>query len=637
MKLFFSKLTWVWLSVVFLSSCAEKAAKKEKKGRLGAQPSLQELRQPDQELRQPENISANEPVVMEEADSMQKSSEAKVDDAITPSRTNDINCSDEKVYSWAKNYCVSSEGIPETKVPTFSGEVLNFSHPDFNPSFTDRMAWVGDWQFIDGSLRAVWISVEIWRQFYIGAIDQYGGGLGYYTAGNFTKDGSVELLTQCGYIEATNLTNHTNIENNAISPSSPEPDGIPNMDSVSTTNRYVNLRFPGLCLISYKNNSTVDLKVLNDNKVGDYSELAKKAHDAIPSRHQEYDMKNYPYEFDFSMQGFAQNDRDSFTAYSSANNKASIFHVSEEDKVVEDVWDLNPYLSSRDWTKTWFGNFDAKGPGQLALSSGNNAYMSLNNNYSSFSLLNWQLVESSLFSSDKSVIDIDNPSYTWAVDFNGNGRTDLISVKGTLPSAGSTIKVFANIGNKDSATLKPMFDYQTCDGGAWGRSEYVFVGNFAGHEDGRLDIVSFEGNIAYFKLNDGAGCFIPFTMNLSLSAWGSAAKSFRGDFNGDGREDILTFHSDNKFIVHLSKVETDHSIKFKSIEFNLPPQISVDKIRELFMANRSDMETNPLLYRDPNLNSFGKTVSADFLGGGLDAIITLDKEAVYVLKPHIPQ
>ena len=117
-------------------------------------------------------------------------------------------------------------------------------------------------------------------------------------------------------------------------------------------------------------------------------------------------------------------------------------------------------------------------------------------------------------------------------DFNGDGLMDI--VVGNTNSSAHTVSVL--LGKADG-TFAPAVNYA-----AGGAPTSVAVGDFNG--DGKLDIVvlyGFENAIVSVLLGNGDGTFQPFKTTTAGPAGGSVAV---GDFNGDGKLDVAV--SDNE-------------------------------------------------------------------------------------------
>ncbi len=165
---------------------------------------------------------------------------------------------------------------------------------------------------------------------------------------------------------------------------------------------------------------------------------------------------------------------------------------------------------------------------------------------------------------------------TFAADFTGDGRTDIVTPDGgdatqnnyfvsVANGSGFTKQVWSSPNRWASATHwgvgdfdgNGKADFATVNGGIiyvnlstgygfvqqgwpaannWGAASYTWVGDFDG--DGRADFASANGGNVYMNLSTGSG-FVSQTWPVTNN-WGPAEWTRIGDFNGDGRTDIAS-------------------------------------------------------------------------------------------------
>jgi hypothetical protein len=135
-----------------------------------------------------------------------------------------------------------------------------------------------------------------------------------------------------------------------------------------------------------------------------------------------------------------------------------------------------------------------------------------------------------------------------AGDYNGDGRTDMLSVTNDLNQNTFAVSL-SNGASFTTSTWLPQ-------SGTWAATPIFLSGDFDG--DGRSDVASVWNNggntsIAVWK-STGTGLAAP-TQWITTWGWDSTSAWVTGDFNGDGRTDIATVWNDggtNTFAMRLS-------------------------------------------------------------------------------------
>jgi len=126
--------------------------------------------------------------------------------------------------------------------------------------------------------------------------------------------------------------------------------------------------------------------------------------------------------------------------------------------------------------------------------------------------------------------------YNWIGDFNGDGRDDIASAIGTqvylkLCYPTGFTQVVHTVSNNWNSTS----------------SGYNWAGDFNG--DGFADIASAVNTLVYLKLNNGTNGPAGFTeiTNSVPGNWNTPGYNWAGDFNGDGRTDLLAANASTAF------------------------------------------------------------------------------------------
>lgn len=142
-------------------------------------------------------------------------------------------------------------------------------------------------------------------------------------------------------------------------------------------------------------------------------------------------------------------------------------------------------------------------------------------------------------------------------DFNGNGKKDLIVFNGTNWST-PYLAMLSSSGTGFSVIKRYDGDFA---GWAMRPADKFFVGDFNG--DGKQDLYVFNSDnwsIPYFAMHRSNGT--DYTMikryDTNLAGWQMTKgdKIYVGDFNGDGKSDIYIFNGENWSIVYLAMLSS---------------------------------------------------------------------------------
>ncbi|MFH1758172.1 MAG: FG-GAP-like repeat-containing protein [Pseudomonadota bacterium] len=149
-------------------------------------------------------------------------------------------------------------------------------------------------------------------------------------------------------------------------------------------------------------------------------------------------------------------------------------------------------------------------------------------------------------------IKVKNPSAPYLVDWNGDGKIDLL-----VGDGGGYLHLFLNAGAADSVDFAPGVKVQAAgkdlDEGS-DASPCVVDWN----EDGKKDLAMGMGNgVIYILLNEGSNEQPIFGKPIELNGGsldvGSNSSPDFADWNGDGKKDLIIGNDDGEIFVFLNK------------------------------------------------------------------------------------
>lgn len=164
---------------------------------------------------------------------------------------------------------------------------------------------------------------------------------------------------------------------------------------------------------------------------------------------------------------------------------------------------------------TWAADFNGDGRADIASADGGYVHMKLAT-ANGFTSQSWPV-------SNQWEGAGGNGGYTWVGDFDGNGLADIASANG------GNIFMKLSTGSGYTSATWPAAN-------AWGGPEWTWAADFNG--DGRTDIASASGSTIYVKFATGSG-FTSAAYGVD-NLWGGSGYTRVGDFNGDGLMDIAS-------------------------------------------------------------------------------------------------
>lgn len=182
---------------------------------------------------------------------------------------------------------------------------------------------------------------------------------------------------------------------------------------------------------------------------------------------------------------------------------------------------------------TWAGDFDGDGNTDIATIVSGIIWVKLARPDNMWD----QRFEEHQWTLESKTYDI---GYTWAGDFNGDGKTDIASATNFPLLQGKSLNVDASTGG---GFERQLWSLATSN---WATPECTWAGDFDG--DGRTDIATTAGGTIWVKHSKPTGDY-PYntfeeevwTTNATNWALGiNGSNTWVGDFNGDGKMDIAS-------------------------------------------------------------------------------------------------
>lgn len=169
--------------------------------------------------------------------------------------------------------------------------------------------------------------------------------------------------------------------------------------------------------------------------------------------------------------------------------------------------------------------------------------------------------EQSLYNNTYRVLPIADANKIYAMDFDGDGKLELMSIKDNI----TTIYSIERLGNNYKANVLHTLNYPT-------NSHIIDFGDFNG--DKKVDILtksSGDGWRVGYNTGSGLG-FAPQSIDLgvnysSLAYGADPNKKILADYNGDGKTDILLSTRGNNGTTINMRVFFSNGIDFKAQDF----------------------------------------------------------------------
>ncbi|HEY8132772.1 MAG TPA: VCBS repeat-containing protein [Thermoanaerobaculia bacterium] len=189
----------------------------------------------------------------------------------------------------------------------------------------------------------------------------------------------------------------------------------------------------------------------------------------------------------------------------SASGSVVNMKLSQPDGRLKDfAWSVTPEWGAASYARV--GDFNGDGLADIASPDGDTVHMKLSTG-SGFDSRNWPVTV---------IGGWGGPEYTWVADFNGDGRADIASANG------GTIHMMQSSGTG----FLSGYDYDSLVEPSWGAASYTWIVDYDG--DGDKDIVSGNGSRLEVKKNLGTGFFVS-EFYYYYGVWGLAQQTFALD------------------------------------------------------------------------------------------------------------
>lgn len=325
-----------------------------------------------------------------------------------------------------------------------------------------------------------------------------------------------------------------------------------------------------------------------------------------------------------------------------AKNRAYVYYLSEDLSTMNvETWNLNPdpVKIGKNKLLSYAGNFDGTYPGFLRIGPNGTMYMSLNSGSScsdtedgscgDLTATTWNIGSSDSESVGTGTSVWGSAPYNWPVSLDGGAKESIVSVYPNKDDRGRDIKLSleSTLAVSTYSGSGTTVSRVTCEGGPWPNSDVTWFGDFVGHRDGHMDILTTDFNLKmYPKVNDLKGCFnTDNVISENTRKWGKAGNTtFAGTFSGQPILDIVSL-DENYIYVRLNRSLTGSSNGVPAAAIPPYPIFNVTKKIPIsgYSLNKTYnfRESRGGSGRRPTKQNRGSLVIGDWFNNGLDAII----------------